>query len=87
MAIDRKLEDMLAYSIFYDQRIDVWDMNAAMAVVIERNVDSEQGYNDLLIEIPSGKPAVEPPTYTPKPPGDDTPQWIWDNYKNGGRTS
>jgi hypothetical protein len=28
-----------------------------------------------------------PPAYIKKPDGDDTPQWIWDHYKNGGRTS
>ena len=33
-------------------------------------------------------PQPSPPlVYITKPDGNDTPQWIWDHYKNSGRTS
>jgi hypothetical protein len=53
------------------------------ALVLEESIDPEEGYIEIRAEVPPSQPA----TYTPKPPEDDTPQWIWDKYKNGGRTS
>lgn len=58
----------------------VTDWNAALGSI---NID----VTDIAPE-PNVPYTPEPPqVYRPKPDGDNTPKWIWDNYKNGGRSS
>lgn len=65
----------------------IFDEREALEILNRENVKTKEDYVRVCSLYPSGEPAIEPSTYTPKPPGDDTPQWIWDEYYNGGRTS
>ena len=79
--------NMLASGMVKNPSTNIRKVSEALEILNRENVKTKEDYVRVCSLHLSGEPAIEPSTYTPKPPGDDTPKWIWDEYYNGGRTS
>jgi len=79
--------EKLAIAMAKNPCTSILDKSEALKILNRENVKTKEDYESVCNLYPSGEPAIGPSTYTPKPPGDNTPQWIWDHYQNGGRTS
>ena len=79
--------EKLAIAMAKNRCTTILDKSEALKILNRENVKTKEDYESICNMYLSGDAVMEPSTYTPKPPGDDTPKWIWDEYYNGGRTS
>ena len=79
--------DILAGILVDRPDIDIETLEEAERILMEKAINGESDFVGLMKEYANGQPTIPPDVYHPKPPDDDTPQWIWDHWHNGGCTS